>query len=222
MTAAPRTALLAGATGLVGSALLTSLLASPDYQRVHALVRRTSPHIEPAPRLRIHEVDFERLPEAFPAANDVFIALGTTLRSAGSEEAFRHVDLDYVVDVARAAQSRGATRLGVVSALGADVHAPIFYTRVKGEMEIAVMRLGYESVVIAQPSVLTGDRAELGQRARSGEMWAARVLRPMSRLMPPNMRPIAARAVAAALLTAVRMAQPGLTVLKSGAMQAYA
>ncbi len=221
MVAPPRTALLAGATGLVGRALLSSLLASDDYDGVHVLVRRTSPHVDAAPRLKIHEVDFTRLPAAFPPADDVFIALGTTIKVAGSQEAFRRVDLDFVVNVARAARAAGATRLGVVSALGADPTSRIFYNRVKGEMEMAVMQLGYESVVVAQPSMLLGDRAALGQPARSGERWAARLLGPLGRLMPRDLRPIHAHAVASALLAAVRDATPGVRVLKSGAMREY-
>src|SRR5205814_8007485 len=104
-TATPRTALLAGATGLVGRALLSSLLASPDYGTVHVLVRRTSPHVEPKPRLKIQEVDFARLPETLPSVDDVFMALGTTIKVAGSQEAFRRVDFDFVVNVARAARA---------------------------------------------------------------------------------------------------------------------
>jgi uncharacterized protein YbjT (DUF2867 family) len=218
---APRTALLAGATGLVGRALLASLLARDDYGTVHVLVRRTSPHIEAAPRLKIHEVDFARLPSPFPAVDDVFIALGTTIKVAVSEAAFRLVDFDFVVNVARAARSAGATRLGVVSALGADTGSRIFYSRVKGEMERAIMQLGYESVVIAQPSMLLGDRAALGQPARTGEIWAARLLGPLGWLVPKGARPVAADAVASALYAAVRDATPGVRVLKSEAMREY-
>jgi uncharacterized protein YbjT (DUF2867 family) len=219
--AAPRTALLAGATGLVGRSLLASLLARDDYGTVHVLVRRTSPHVGAAPRLKIHEVDFARLPSPFPAVDDVFIALGTTINVAGSQAAFRQVDFDFVVNVALAARTAGATRLGVVSALGADPKSRIFYSRVKGEMEVAIMHLGYESVVIAQPSMLLGDRAALGQPARPGEIWAARLTGPLGWLLPKDTRPIAADAVASALYAAVRDATPGVRVLKSGTMREY-
>jgi uncharacterized protein YbjT (DUF2867 family) len=219
--ASPRTALLAGATGLVGRALLSSLLAHERYNAVHVLVRRTSPPIETAARLTIHEVDFARLPASFPAVDDVFIALGTTIKRAGSQAAFRQVDLDFVVNVARAARATGATRLGVVSALGANPASRIFYNRVKGEMEIAIMQIGYDSVVIAQPSMLLGDRAALGQQARSGERWAARLLGPLGWLVPRDVRPIPAEAVASALLSAMLDARPGVRILKSGAMREH-
>ena len=218
--AKPRTALLAGATGLVGRELLALLLHSRDYATVHALVRRTSPHIDAAPRLKIHEVDFARLP-LLPAVDDVFIALGTTIKAAGSKEAFRQVDFDLVVDVARIARAQGATRLGVVSAMGADPAARVFYSRVKGEMEMEIVRLGYDSVAIAHPSLLVGDRGALGQPVRPGEFWATRLVAPLAFLMPRDLRPIPAQAVAGALLAAVHDAQPGVRVLKSGEMRTY-
>jgi uncharacterized protein YbjT (DUF2867 family) len=216
----PRTALLVGATGLVGRALLSLLLASKDYRSVHVLLRRAAPDIEASAKLEIHQVDFARLPATFPEVDDVYIALGTTIKIAGSESVFRHVDFDFVVNVARAAIAAGATRLAVVSALGADSTSRIFYNRVKGEMEIAVMQLGYESAVIAQPSLLLGDRAALGQPPRSAEIWAERLLAPLGWIMPKSVRPIPARAVASALLAAMLDAKPGVRVLKSGAMQA--
>ncbi len=190
----PRTALLAGATGLVGGALLPMLLADEHYHQVHVLLRRAVPEIKANARLKLHRVDFARLPTAFPTVDDVYIALGTTA---------------------------GATRLAVVSALGADPASRVFYNRVKGEMQAAVTQLGYTSVVIAQPSLLLGNRAALGQPSRPGEVWAARLLGPLGRLLPNGIRPIAASTVAAALLAATLEGNPGVRVLKSGVMQAH-
>ena len=218
-TATSRNALVAGATGLVGRALLPMLLASNHYLSVHVLLRRTPLDIKASAKLKVHQVDFAHLPEAFPTVDDVFIALGTTIKVAGSEAAFRRVDFDFVVNTARAARAAGATRLAVVSALGADTKSRVFYNRVKGEMQIAVLRLGYVSVVIAQPSMLLGDRTALGQPGRSGEIWAARLLGPLSLIVPKAVRPIPARAVASALLAAMLDAKPGIHILKSGAMQ---
>ncbi len=219
-SAAPRTALLAGATGLVGRALLTLLLASRRYRRIHVLLRRAAPDIKADPKVKVHHVDFAKLPKAFPPVDDVFITLGTTIKVAGSEAAFRQVDFTFVVSTARAARAAGATRLAVVSALGADAKSRVFYNRVKGEMEAAVAQLGYQSIVIAQPSMLLGDRAPLGQPARSLEVWASRLVGPIRWMIPKGVRPIEARAVASALLTAILTAGPGVRVLKSGAMQA--
>jgi uncharacterized protein YbjT (DUF2867 family) len=217
----PRTALLAGATGLVGGALLPMLLAGEHYQKVHVLLRRAVPEIKADARLKLHRVDFARLPTAFPTVDDVYIALGTTIKVAGSEAAFRQVDLEFVLNTARAARAAGATRLAVVSTLGADPASRVFYNRVKGEMQAAITQLGYTSVVIAQPSLLLGNRAALGQPSRTGEVWAARLLGPLGRLLPSGIRPIAASTVAAALLAAMLEGKPGVRVLKSGAMQAY-
>jgi uncharacterized protein YbjT (DUF2867 family) len=216
-----RSALLAGATGLVGHALLPLLLASLHYERVHVLLRRAVPHLPAHPKLQLHMVNFEQLP-ALPAVDDVYIALGTTIKVAGSQAAFRRVDFDAVVNTARAGRAAGARRLIVVSALGADAQSRVFYNRVKGEMQQAVAALGYESVVIAQPSLLLGDRAAVGQSARAGEEWAARLLGPVARWVPRSVRPIGADVVAHAMLRAALEARPGVTLLSSGAMQSNA
>jgi uncharacterized protein YbjT (DUF2867 family) len=215
---AVRTALLAGATGLIGRALLPLLQASPSYRHTHVLVRRPMSDAAPDEHTTIHLVDFAQLP-ALPAVDDVYVALGTTIKVAGSQAAFRAVDFDCVVNTARAAKAAGATRLAVVSALGADPRSAVFYNRVKGEMQDAIGALGFESVVIAQPSLLLGDRAAIGQPVRRGEVWAARLLAPAMGLVPRGVRPIAATKVAAAMLAATLTGEPGVHVLSSGQMQ---
>jgi len=214
-----RTALLAGATGLIGRALLTRLLAAAEYQRVIVLVRRAASDIAAHAKLAVRTVDFANLPAPFPAVDDVYIALGTTIKTAGSQEAFRQVDFDYVVGVAGAARAAGATRLAVVSALGANAHSHVFYNRVKGEMQQAIAGLDYQTLVIAQPSLLVGDRAALGQPIRNAEVLVARLLRPVMGFVPKGVRPIAAGDVAAAMLKATLAGQPGTRILGSGLMQ---
>lgn len=207
--------LLAGGSGLVGRELLQLLLADPSVSGVHALGRRELPLRHPA--LIQRRVDFAGLP-ALPQVDEVFIALGTTIKVAGSQAAFRAVDFDAVVAVARAARAAGATRLGVVSAMGADAGSRVFYNRVKGEMEQAVGALGFETLVIARPALLVGDREALGQPARAGEGIGLEVSRWLAPLIPANYRPIAAAAVARALARAVQETG-GQRVLLSGAMQ---
>ncbi len=214
----PRIALLAGATGLIGRELLPLLLNSAHYREVHVLLRRPLTGVLPQPKLQSHTVDFTRLP-TLPAVDDAFIALGTTIKVAGSEQAFRQVDFDFAVNTARAARAAGATRIAVVSALGADSASRVFYNRVKGDMQAAIAALGFASVSFAQPSLLMGDRAALGQPARAGEVWATRLLGPVMWLVPKGVRPIQAHDVAAAMLRAVAEARPGVHVLSSGAMQ---
>jgi len=218
--APPRRALLAGATGLVGRAMLPLLLRG--HASVGLLLRRSAPELGTDPRLRFHVVDFARLAETLPAVDDVFIALGTTIAVAGSEAAFRAVDFDAVIATARAARAAGATRLALVSALGADAGSRVFYNRVKGETEAAVAGLGYASVTIARPSLLLGDREALGQPVRRMEALAMRFSRPLSRVVPRAVRPIAAADVAAALIAATARGEPGVTILASGEMQGAA
>jgi uncharacterized protein YbjT (DUF2867 family) len=207
-------ALLAGATGLVGRQLAAVLTQGDEYGQLLVLLRRSVPELEALPRTRGLLVDFAALPE-LPRADDVYIALGTTIKVAGSQEAFRRVDYEYVLNVARAARLAGARRLGLVSALGADPGSRVFYNRVKGEAELAVAELGYESVVIAQPSLLLGDREALGQPARGGEVWARRLLGPVASVIPPGIRPVEAAAVAATLRQHVLEAAPGVRRIAS-------
>ncbi len=211
-------ALLVGGSGLVGRALLNQLLAHPAYGAVHALLRRPVPGWPQHAQLHTQQVDFRALP-ALPAADEVFIALGTTIKQAGSQGAFRAVDFDAVLASARAARAAGAKALFMVSALGADPKSTMFYSRVKGEAEQAVQGLGFEQVVLARPSLLLGDRAALGQPDRAGEGTATRLLRPLSGLIPRSVRPIAAVAVAQALVAAAQQRQPGLRILNSAEMQ---
>ena len=210
-----RRALLAGATGLVGRALLPLLLR--EYAAVNVVARRAVDLGNDA-RLRLQVVDFARLPQ-LAALDDVYIALGTTIKVAGSQAAFRAVDLDAVVAAARAGRQAGATRLAVVSALGADATSSVFYNRVKGEMQAAIGALGYASVTIAQPSLLLGDRAALGQPVRRIEALAMRWSGPVMNLVPKAIRPIRAADVAAALVAAVRARRPGVRILASAQMQ---
>jgi len=214
------TALLAGATGLVGRALLARLLGAERRQRVIVLARKPLPAaVARDQRLTVLVGDMAALAAAAGAIDDAYIALGTTIKVAGSQAAFRAVDLDLVVAIARAARQAGARRLAVVSALGADRASSVFYNRVKGEMEESVAGLGYESVVLARPSLLLGDRESLGQPTRSGEVWAARLLGPLLPLVPAGVRPIAAPVVAAAMVAALDKAEPGTRVLSSADLQ---
>jgi uncharacterized protein YbjT (DUF2867 family) len=215
----PRTALLAGATGLIGRELLALLQRSPRYGQLHVLVRRPPGDASAEPNTQVHVVDFAKLPAALPHVDDVYIALGTTIKVAGSEAAFRQVDFDFVVNTAQAAKAAGARRLAVVSALGADSGSRVFYNRVKGDMQAALVQFGFDTLCIAQPSLLVGDRAALGQPVRAGEVWATRLLGPVMRLVPAGVRPIRSDAVATAMLAAVLAGRPGVQVLTSAAMQ---
>jgi uncharacterized protein YbjT (DUF2867 family) len=213
----PRTILLAGATGLVGRELLRGLLADASASKVHALGRKAP--VESNPKLTFQSVDFAALPP-LPHVDQCYIALGTTIKVAGSQEAFRAVDFDAVVNTAKAAKAAGATRLGVVSAMGADTKSSLFYSRVKGEMEDALSQLGFDALVIARPSMLAGDRASLGQPVRGGEELATKISRWLGAIIPANYRSIDAASVARALLANVPKAN-GKRVMLSGELRKY-
>ncbi len=204
-------ALLLGATGLVGRELLAQLLDDDRYTSVTVVARRGTGANHA--KLVEHVFDLEQMeshPEAF-VADDVFCALGTTIRVAGSQERFRVVDFELPLRAARLARERGAAHYLLVSSVGADPRSRIFYSRVKGELEQALMKLGYPSLTIARPSTLLGDRAE----HRRGETIAQR----LGWLFPAAYKPIHGRSVARALLAAAHDPAPGTRILQSREMR---
>ncbi len=208
---APRSALIAGATGLIGGFLLEMLLEEPLYRQVHALVRR--------PLDRRHQklipvvTDFDRLndspgqTDAFHV-DDVFCCLGTTIKTAGTQEAFRKVDLEYVVTLARLARAAGARRFFLVSTIGADPGSSNSYLHVKGATESAVAACGYPALHLFRPSILSGRRQESRPGERIG-LFVMRLLTPF--LVGPlrRFRPVQARTVAAAMVGAARVGRRG-------------
>lgn len=214
--ATARVVALAGATGLVGRAILEGLLADKSVTAVHAIGRRKA-GVE-HPKLISHVVDFAALPPLRPPLDEVYLALGTTIKAAGSQSAFRAVDFEANLALARAALAAGARRAGLVSAMGGDSNSRVFYNRVKGETEEALARLPFDGVVIARPSLLAGNREALGQPIRPAERAALVVSRFLGRLVPANYRPVASADVARALLSRVPSAR-GRAVLLSGEMQ---
>ncbi len=211
------TAVVAGPTGLVGSRLLDILLREPRYRRVVALSRRT---LEPEPKLEVVDADYDRLDvilaKVTPADRpiDVFCCLGTTIGRAGSKEAFRRVDHDYVLALGLWTRGAGAHRMIVISAAGADAASGVFYSRVKGETERDLAALRLRSLVIVRPSLLSGQRDEF----RLGERLALIATRPFRRLIPAGVRPIDAADVAQAMLDAA-LADAPPSVIDSATMQ---
>ncbi len=206
------TALLAGATGLIGHELAASWTGPGE---LHLLVRRAVPA---SGQRRVHVVDYTALP-ALPAADEAYCCLGTTIKAAGSRAAFRAVDFDAVLAFARAARQAGVRRFAVVSALGASQRSAAFYNRVKGEMEQALIGLGFASLVIVRPSLLAGDRSALGQPQRPGERLALALTAPLAALIPKAWRPIAAATVARAMRRALADARPGVRFVESAELQ---
>lgn len=205
---------LVGATGLVGRGAARSFIEEERPGLLRAIVRR--PTGLDGIRFRESSVDFERLEEELSRvipegeAPDVAIcALGTTIKVAGSREAFRRVDHDYVVAFAEAAKARGAKHFIVVTALNSNSRSPVFYSRVKGEVEDALRAMKFEALTIVRPSLLIGERDE----RRLGESLAA----PFSKLLPRSLKGIEGERVGRALIAlAFEEPLPGVRIVPSG------
>jgi uncharacterized protein YbjT (DUF2867 family) len=197
----------------VGREVLRGLVADDDVAEVRALVRRPLDSASRAPRVRALVADFDALeshPEWF-RVDQVVCALGTTLRRAGSQAAFRRVDFDYPVSLARLAHAQGARHFLLVSVVGADARSRVFYNRVKGELEDAVRAVGYTALTIARPSFLLGPRKEL----RIGELLMKR----LAYFFPAAWKPVHVRQVASALVRAAREDPPGVRLLDNVALR---
>lgn len=201
----PQHIVIAGATGLTGEHLLDRLLSEPTVARVLAPSRRplaSHPHLENP----VGELD-QLLPTLTGPVDTAFCCLGSTLKQAGSQEAFRAVDHDLVLAFARRARELGARHLVVISALGANAQSSVFYNRVKGETEEALKAMGWPQLTIARPSLLLGARREF----RLGERLAAQLLR----WLPGKYRGIDACALARALWRLALEEQNGVRVIES-------
>ena len=211
---------LLGATGLVGREALRLLLGHPGVARVVTVGRRALPAqaVDDASRGRLDErtVDMDRLAahaDAF-ATDAVICALGTTIRQAGSQQAFRRVDYDMPLEAARIALAQGAPHYLLVSALGANARSRVFYNRVKGEIERDVLALPFRATTILRPSLLLGSRAEV----RIGEQ----VGKALGWLVPGRYRPVRARDVARVLVQRALDPDPGSRIIESAQIRRLA
>ncbi|HZF15870.1 MAG TPA: NAD(P)H-binding protein [Steroidobacteraceae bacterium] len=205
-----KVALVAGASGLTGGHLVQALLRAPEYSRVIALSRRPLQveHAKVANRI----IKFSELEKSLAGtkADEAFCALGTTIKAAGSEDEFRKVDYDCVLEFARAAARAGAQRFVVVSSVGANRASKTFYLRVKGEMEEALRGLNFAATDVLQPGLLLGMRSEL----RPLEL-AAQIAMPLANLFlqgeSKKYRGVSAEAVGRAMLGAARTGRKSFT-----------
>lgn len=192
-------AAVAGGTGLVGAALLRALADDPAFSSVASCARRR--HDAP-PRVEV------RAMEDVPPCDVAFCALGTTIKKAGSQDAFRAVDQGLVVRFARRAQEQGARQIHVVSAMGADPASRVFYNRVKGDMEREVAALGIPATCFYRPSFLMGERAE----HRAGERFGIALARALAPVIPRRFEAIPAHEVARAMVQHAKSAPSGVHV----------
>ncbi|QIL77125.1 MULTISPECIES: NAD-dependent epimerase/dehydratase family protein [Hymenobacter] len=206
-----KTALIAGASGLVGSQLLSLLLASERYAKVIVIGRRPLPQVHPKLEQRIFDLDDLDQHRLALIADDVYCCLGTTMRQAGSKEAFYKVDYLYVVKLAALTAGNFAAQFLVVSAMGADANSRIYYNRVKGEMEQAVRQTPFRVIHFFRPSLLLGNRTE----KRLGEQIGAVLMKALRPLMVGPLRkyqPVEAVTVARAMLRAAEEDGGGIRV----------
>lgn len=213
-----RNALIAGATGLVGNHLLQQLLADDQYDKIVVIARK--PLYTKHTSLMWQLVDFNNL-ESLKTdflIDDVFCALGTTIKTAGSQDAFYKVDFTYVVNLGKWSEAHGVKRFLIVSAMGANPKSGIFYNRVKGEMESAVSKLGIAQIQVFRPSLLMGNRSE----KRGGEKFAQIMMGGLGFLFAGPLlkyKAIHADVVAKAMINAAKQDRDGFTVYESGVMQ---
>jgi len=208
-----KTLLLVGASGLVGQSVLRQALDHPDVAKLVAPTRRPLP---PHPKLENPLVDFDALPAdaAWWAVEGVICTLGTTIKKAGSQPAFRKVDHDYPLAVAAQARRHGAVAYALTSSVGADAGSRTFYLRTKGETERALAALGFPSLTIVRPSFIGGERAE----RRTFEALGLRLFAAIAPLLPRRYRIVAAGDIARTLLEATLAARPGTHFIESEAI----
>jgi uncharacterized protein YbjT (DUF2867 family) len=218
-----RIVVVMGATGLVGGHLVQVLAADETVEKVVAPVRRAVTDWVHQRRIEAPVVDLDALSQSSSRfqADQVFICLGTTMKVAGSKEAFRRVDFDYVVESARLAVEGGARDAYLVSSVGADPESKVFYSRIKGEAEAALSALPFRSVHIFRPSVLVGERKETRPGERFG-IAVGKLLTPVLVGPARRYRPIEALTVARAMAAAARQPEPGVHVLESEEIAALA
>lgn len=205
--------MIAGATGLVGSHALRQALAHPQVRLVVAPTRRALPT---HPKLLNPLVSFDRLPEdaEWWGVNAVICTIGTTMKAAGSREAFYRVDHDLPLRVAELALRQGTQAYAFNSALGADLRSRVFYSRTKGEVERDLLALGYPSLTLVRPGLIDGHRPQ----SRPLERLAVLVSRGLQPLLPRRYRVVPAERIAHHLLQAALAAVPGVHVLPSEAL----
>ncbi|MGE0968913.1 NAD(P)H-binding protein [Klebsiella sp. WOUb02] len=206
--------LITGATGLVGGHLLRMLVREPTISAIAAPTRR--PLAETQGVFNPHDPQLsDALSQVVDPIDTVFCCLGTTLREAGSKEAFIHADYTLVVDTALTGLRLGAKHMLVISAMGANPHSLFFYNRVKGEMEQALRAQAWRNLTILRPSMLLGER----EKKRANEALMA----PLFRLLPGNWKSIDAGDVARAMLSAaLAPSQEGVSVLPSAKLREIA
>lgn len=213
-----RTALLVGATGLIGRQLLIKLLHVPYYDSVIVLTR-SSLNITHTKLTEIN-FNFEKPDGKVVVADDVFCCLGTTIKKAGSKEAFKKVDLEYPLAIATLAQKNGAEKFLIVSSMGASEESSFFYNQVKGQVEQRLAALKFPVLHIFRPSLLLGNRQESRLGEKLGGMFTT-LLRPFMIGSLKKYRAIDSGKVANAMLAYAKKSEKGVFIHESDSLQSF-
>ncbi|EMG29465.1 NAD-dependent epimerase/dehydratase family protein [Campylobacter showae] len=202
-----KTALVLGATGVVGMELVRELCDSPDYDEVEAWARREIGFCHPKLRARI--IDFEGISDIAPHKFDeIFCALGTTMKQAGSRGQFYKVDVNYPVNIAKWGIASGARRFALISSQGADERSRFFYLRAKGKAEKKIAALGFKSLQIARLPAIKSER----EQVRMGELFTIWLFGLLPKFILTNYRPMSAKDIAASVIAAAQTEAKGVQI----------
>lgn len=210
-----KTALVVGASGLIGKHLTNKLLASNYYVKVKVIVRKPLNIIHP--KLEQLVMDFDNIDASKIVADDIFCCLGTTMKQAGSKDAFYKVDFTYPFNFAKAGLANGAKQFLLVSSMGADEKSMVYYSRVKGKVEKALSDLLYPTLIILRPSMLAGER----ENPRMGEKIGKVFMDFFSPLIPNNFKVISGEKVAQAMLNLAQKGIKNKDIFESGSLQKF-
>ena len=209
-----KTAIVAGATGLIGRELVQKLILSDEYRMIYLISRRATGFTHE----KIMELitDFDHLSELKigEPIDDAFCALGTTMKQAGSREQFKRIDYHYVVSFATFARQLGASHFLVISSMGAGPKSPAFYNRVKGATEQALINIGFNHLVILRPSLLLGNRTEF----RLAEKLSGVLMKGLNFMIPDNYKAIRGEKVAGYMLNMAHEQTKPIRIVESGEM----
>ena len=209
-----RTAIVAGASGLVGKELVQKLINSDQYRLIYILSRKKSGLVND--KIRELVIDFDKMDQLKFAepVDDAFCTLGTTMKQAGSKDNFKKVDFEYIVALANLAKHAGASTFLVVSAMGANSKSAVFYNKVKGMTEDALKVIGFNQLIILRPSLLLGDRPD----KRFAERLSGFLMKVFNFLIPDNYKAIEAKKVADCMVKMTLKSTDKVLIVKSGVM----
>jgi uncharacterized protein YbjT (DUF2867 family) len=210
-----KTAIIAGATGLVGSFLVKILLQDENYHKVKILVRNTIDLSHP--KLEQIPFNFNDPQKELIHGDEFYCCLGTTIKKAGSQQKFKQVDYEYPVNLAHIAHENGLKAFAIITALGADEKSRFFYNKVKGETEKALMKIPFEKLIILRPSLLLGERKE----NRFGEEVAKKFMSLLGFLFPKKIKGIHGSQVALCMAYSLAEAKQGTSIIESDLMHVF-